>query len=354
MTASRQQAVEGALLRAWTGKGLVSTALLPLSWLYGCLAGLQRSLYRWGLRPRHRIPAVVVVVGNVVAGGAGKTPTTIAIVRHLRAQGHDVGVVSRGYGRRSDQTLEVLATSPADSVGDEPLLIHKATGVPVVVGRDRAVAATSLLEHHPAIRVIVCDDGLQHHRLARDVEVCVFDDRGCGNGRLLPAGPLREAWPRRPLQAQDKTDGVLVLHTGNHPAFAGFTAQRALQPFAQSQDGTRIPLEQLAQQQPYIALAGIAQPESFFTMLRAAGVPLQATIPLPDHYHFDSLPISFDRGYRLICTEKDAAKLWRLAPDALSVGLMLTPEPAFFHALDERLARALAAQLSSSHGHPTT
>lgn len=352
MGALRRQAVEGALLRTWGSKGALSTALLPVSWLYGLLAALHRGLYRVGLHESRRVPAVVIVVGNVVAGGAGKTPTTIAIVRHLQAQGHTAGVVSRGYGRRSSRTLEVDASADVEQVGDEPLLIHKATGAPVVVGSDRADAATFLLKHHPDVRIIVCDDGLQHHRLARDIEICVFDERGCGNGRLLPAGPLREPWPRRPLHGRPGTDmDALVLHTGGQAAFAGFSARRILQDYAQSLDGTRIALAQLP---PCIAVAGIAQPEAFFAMLRAHGVTLHDTVPLPDHYHFESIPSSIYGGQPVICTEKDAPKLWRRFPAALSVGLSLTPQASFFQALDTRVSQALAAQLSLRHGHPTS
>lgn len=355
MSARLRQAVERTLLQAWSNKGALSTALMPVAWLYAGLAGLQRTLYRRGWRTRRRVPAVVIVVGNVVAGGAGKTPTTIAIVQHLRAQGIAVGVVSRGYGRRSSQTIEVDDSNDVAQVGDEPLLIHKATGVPVVVGRDRAAAATLLLMRHPDIRIVVCDDGLQHHRLVRDVEVCVFDDRGCGNGRLLPAGPLREPWPRRSVHPElDAQGDALALHTGHHPAFAGFTAKRELQGVARTQDGSILTLDQLAQLPPGIALAGIAQPHAFFAMLQDRGISLRGTVALPDHYNFDSIPASIYGGYPLICTEKDASKLWRLAPQAYAVGLTLTPAAAFWQAFDARVQAALAAQLSSAHGHPTT
>ena len=355
MSARLQQAVERTLLRAWSNKGALSAALVPVSWLYAALAGLQRSLYRNGWRARRRVPAVVIVVGNVVAGGAGKTPTTIAIVHHLRAQGLAVGVVSRGYGRSSNHTLEVDPTTDATHSGDEPLLIHQSTGVPVVVGRDRAAAATLLLERHPDIRIVVCDDGLQHYRLERDIEVCVFDDRGCGNGRLLPAGPLREPWPRRSVHPElTARCAALVLHTGHHPAFAGFTAKRELHAVARLQDGTTLSLDHLAQLPPSIALAGIAQPDAFFAMLRDRGITLQETIALPDHYHFDSVPASIHGGQLLICTEKDATKLWRLLPQAYAVGLTLTPELAFWRTFDARVQAALAARLSSPHGHPTS
>jgi tetraacyldisaccharide 4'-kinase len=168
---------------------------------------------------------------------------------------------------------------------------------------------------------------------------------------------LREPWPRIALpQAGQHPDRLLVLHTGRHPAFAGFTAHRSLAPLALRRDGTRIPLATLNAPgaQPLMAVAGIAQPQAFFAMLQATGLSLTQTVALPDHYDFDSLPRSIHEGYQLICTEKDALKLWPSAPDALAVPLVQTAEPAFFHALDACLAERSAAALSSAHGHKTS
>ncbi|MFZ3118761.1 MAG: tetraacyldisaccharide 4'-kinase, partial [Variovorax sp.] len=182
-------------------------------------------------------------------------------------------------------------------------------------------------------RLIVSDDGLQHLALARDVEICVFDDRGIGNGWLLPAGPLREAWPR----ACD-----LVLHTGSRPAFAGFTARRSLADSAMSSQGATVPLAELVGR-PLIAVAGIARPESFFQMLRDKGLTPTRCIALPDHHGFDDwAPVAAGDG-TVLCTEKDALKLWRRQPDALAVPLRFEPVPAFLAALD--------AKLSSLDGH---
>ena len=282
------------------------------------------------------MPVPVVVVGNVVVGGAGKTPTVIALVRHLQAQGKAIGVVSRGYGRRTKTCLEVQPDANPSDTGDEPLLIRKATNAPVFVAPTRVAACHALLSAYPKTDIIICDDGLQHYALHRDMEICVFDNRGIGNGWLLPAGMLREAWPR-PVS--------LVLHTGNRPAFeTGFTAERRLADYAIAHDGSRIALRDLAQsQQPLAALAGIAQPEAFFTMLHERGVPIAHTIALPDHYDFDSYTRMLDKRYRLICTEKDAAKLWRIAPDALAVPLEFAPESGFFLALDALLKPLLKA-----------
>ncbi|MGB2881715.1 MAG: tetraacyldisaccharide 4'-kinase [Rhodoferax sp.] len=345
-----QQKLQRGLLQAWTHRGLVSHLLWPLSLLYRLLTWMHRLAYALGVTQVRRVPAVVIVVGNVVAGGAGKTPTVMALVQHLRARNLQVGVISRGYGRAEPSScLEVQTDSQPHSVGDEPLLIRRTTQVPVFVAPTRYVAAMALLARYPQTQIVVCDDGLQHYALYRDLEVCVFDDRGIGNNRQLPAGPLREPWPRTPLaRAGQRKERLLVLHTGSHPAFAGYTANRALANFATRRDGTQVALDTLTQagEKPLLAVAGIAQPESFFAMLRAISLPLVQTMALPDHYDFHSFPHNIYEGYRIICTEKDAAKLWLVAPDALAVPLQFEPDPAFFTALD--------ATLSSPHGHKTS
>ncbi|MCJ0763392.1 tetraacyldisaccharide 4'-kinase [Variovorax terrae] len=330
-----------ALQAAWLRRGGLAWLLWPVSLLFGALAALRRGLYRAGLLRIGRVPVPVIVVGNVVAGGAGKTPLVIALVRHLHERGWQPGVVSRGYGRRSQDCVEVQPSSPVAETGDEPLLIARAGAVPVFVARRRLDAARALLAAHPATDVIVCDDGLQHLALHRDIEICMFDDRGTGNGLLLPAGPLREPWPRRAAPAP-----ALVLHSGARPAFAGFTARRALAPEAVRADGSRLALAAL-RGRPLLALAAVARPEAFFDMLRAQGLQLARTLALPDHYDFDSWKRPPDEDLPLICTEKDAVKLWRTEPGALAVPLYFEPEPAFLQALDQLLPEAPRARLSS-------
>jgi tetraacyldisaccharide 4'-kinase len=349
--------VEHFLQATWSGRGVAATLLLPISWAYQLIAACRRQAYVLGLKPIRKMDALVLVVGNVVVGGAGKTPTVISIVKHLQARGLQVGVISRGYGRHSTATLEVTPTSPPEDVGDEPALVHRATGAPVVVGATRVQAAQTLLARYPQTQIVVCDDGLQHYALHRDVEVCVFDNRGCGNGWLLPAGPLREAWPRRALaQAGQSNERLLVLHTGTQPVFAGYRASRTLALEGLMSNGARIALSSLTQVggKPLFAVAGIAQPQAFFDMLSALGIPLAGTLALPDHYNFDSRLRISHGGYRLICTEKDAQKLWRVAPDSVAVPLVQTAEPAFWHALDAALDARLLRQLSFPHGHKTS
>ena len=322
-----------ALERAWLARGALARLLWPVSQLFGALAALRRALYRGGWLVTERVDVPVIVVGNVVAGGAGKTPVVMAVVRHLQAQGRAVGVISRGHGRRTADCREVHPDSDPRDVGDEPALLRRSTGAPMFVARRRIEAARALRRTHPEVRVIVSDDGLQHLALARDIEICVFDDRGLGNGWLLPAGPLRERWPRR---------SDLVLHTGARPAFAGYTAERSLADHALRSDGTRVPLNTLAGR-TLMAVAAIAQPEAFFVMLRARGLALSRCIALPDHHDYEDWIAVRHQDATVLCTEKDASKLWRQQPDALAVPLCFEPEPAFLRALD--------AKLSSLDGH---
>ena len=320
-----------ALQRAWRQRGALACLLWPLSLLMGLLVRLRRGLYAARILPSGHPGVPVIVVGNVVAGGAGKTPVVMAVVRHLQARGWRPGVVSRGYGRSSTDCRAVLPDSPPSAAGDEPLLIARQCKVPVFVASQRLEAAQALRQSHPDIDIIVCDDGLQHLALARNIEVCVFNNDGVGNGWLLPAGPLREPWPR-PVD--------LVVHAGTAPKGCRapcFAMQRSLAPTAVRADGSQVPLHQL-QAQPLLALAGIARPRDFFALLQQSGLEPQRTLALPDHYDYDSWQRPSDKPYTLICTEKDAAKLWRLHPDALAVPLQVEIAPGFFEALDAKLA----------------
>lgn len=323
--------------------------------LHGLLVRLRWLAYRKNYLKSKRFAVPVIVVGNVVAGGAGKTPLVIALVKHFQLQGLCVGVVSRGYGRTGDNFSEVHLTTPVCISGDEPALIKHATNAPVFVAKKRSDAVRHLLDSHPDTALVICDDGLQHYALHRDIEIAVFDDRGVGNGWMLPAGMLREPWPARQHRGID-----LVLHTGQVPAFAGFTSTRQLAPFALTADGRKLPLTEL-RSQPLIALAGIATPSAFFSMLRSLGLQLQKTISLPDHHAFQAWNKNFFAAdclnHTVLCTEKDAVKLFaqEIPPTqkVLAVPLEFTPEPAFFTALDARIAPLLTgvnSQVPSAHG----
>ena len=331
------------LQSAWYKRGLlsflVSTLLWPLSQVYKFLAFTHRKLYQFGIFKVNtvNVPVAVpvVVVGNIVAGGGGKTPTVIALVQHLQAQGIQVGVISRGYGRTSTECLEVKKDSKISDVGDEPASILIACSAPVFVANSRFEAASALLKTYPSTQVIISDDGLQHHALQHDIAITVFDDRGLGNGLLLPAGPLRES--------SVKTHNSLVLHTGNQATKLAnvvapqFTARRTLASYALTSDGSKVALTDLQARDNLLALAGIANPEAFFTMLRATGLNLVKTVSLPDHYHFNSILVNKYASYSIICTLKDAVKLWQVHPQALAVPLEFEPEPAFYVAFDAML-----------------
>lgn len=330
---------------AWTHRGVLARLLWPLAQLYRALTALHRLPWQRGWRRQARLPVPVVVVGNVVAGGAGKTPVTMALVQHLQASGWHPGVVSRGYGRNTRGCRAVTATSTAAEVGDEPLLIARRTGAPVCVAEQRLAAGRALLAGHPQCDILVCDDGLQHHALARDLEICVFNERGVGNGWLLPAGPLREPWPRT-------VDAVLYRGDrpgGNAPAFA---IERRLAPHAVTASGAQIALASLGGR-PLHAVAAIAHTEDFFAMLRAAGLALSATESRPDHYDFDGWQRFPRNDFQVICTEKDAVKLWSLCPQALAVPLHTELPQTFLDWLDARLAPLSSVHAGENHGSET-
>ena len=348
-----RQALEHLLRQTWQTRGWLSCVLWPLSWLMGGLVALKQALYRWGIFTYDRLPVPVIVVGNVMVGGVGKTPIVMALVEHLTRQGLRVGVVSRGYGRdaqdrQNHPIREVTSHSLAHQVGDEPLLIHTRCQVPVWIGAQRAKVARALLAAHPDVQVIVSDDGLQHAALARDIELCVFDERGIGNGWLLPAGPLREPWPR---SAPTNTTHRFELNTSSSElAFAkqAYSVQRRLSEVAYQANGTQRALHHW-QHQPAQALAGIAKPQVFFNMLQAQGVQLTNTIALPDHASTAELNVALVHAQHnpndVLCTEKDAVKLWPKQPEVWAVPLVVE--------LPQGLLDELQKALSTLVKHPS-
>ena len=307
---SGAQRLESILTRSWWRRepGLLAWLLWPLSACYRLVSSLRRLAYGVGLRRSHRAPVPVIVVGNLVAGGAGKTPTVIALVQALRDAGHVPGVISRGHGRRAGHAAAVQAHSPAAEVGDEPLLMHRRLGVPVWVARRRIDAARGLCAAHPEVDVLVSDDGLQHLALQRDVQLVVFDDRGLGNGLRLPAGPLRQPQPTYvPVNTH-------VLYNAPAPStpWPGACAQRRLAGAVALADWWRgaapeMPVLQALRGRPLLAAAGMAAPERFFSMLRDAGLQFD-TLPLADHHPF--VPLPWPPGTPdVLVTEKDAVKL---------------------------------------------
>jgi subfamily B ATP-binding cassette protein MsbA len=307
--------LEARFVDAWYGEASWPRLLAPLAWFQRRGAARRRLDHLTGRRTVWRAPVPVVVVGNVTVGGTGKTPFVIWLVEHLRALGHRPGIVSRGHGGTSNGSAErVSAASDPARVGDEPVLLAVRTGCPVWIGHDRAAAVGAMLAAD-ACTVVVADDGLQHYGLGRDFEIAVLDgQRLLGNGRSLPAGPLRE--PAERLQTVDwrVICGVPAGVSGVPAAAVAMDAVMRIRPVAFVDLVTRERLEpaEFCERHPAVdALAGIGNPARFAATLRELGIAarLQA---LPDHYRFTAADIVRSRGAIIVCTEKDAVKLRRL------------------------------------------
>lgn len=348
--ALQRSTIEEFLTRTWMQRGMAARVLLPLSWLFGALAALRRTAYRLQLTKAQRLPVPVIVVGNIFVGGTGKTPLTIWLVQALRDAGFHPGVISRGYGSSGAAPRTVTPESRAQEVGDEPVLIADRTHCPVVVSRDRVAAAQKLLAEHPATDVIIADDGLQHYRLARDIEVVLFDSRGVGNGWLLPAGPLREPASRRGdfTVVNGSHDEAEVLPgafrmrlaglMAEHLVSSGETTPRALRSFAQAVSGYS-PVQ-------IVAAAGIGNPARFFTLLRDAGLQFKE-MALPDHYDFADNPFEDVDAEVILITEKDAVKCRQNAALKNDPRIWVVPVTA-------QIDRALAEQIVEKlRGHST-
>lgn len=364
------------LNQAWLRRGPLAIALWPVSWLMAAIVKVRRLGFAKGWLASHRLPVPVIVVGNRVVGGAGKTPTTIALLQHLKAQGWHPGVLSRGYkadipggGDRVLLDASCAAALKAHQTGDEPMLIWRRTGVPLMIGRDRAASGQALLRAHPEVDVLVCDDGLQHLRLQRDIEIIVFDARGAGNGWLLPAGPLREPVHAAPMPGLLAAPLVLYNATKVSTFLPGHMAQARMAPLMSLSDWWRgatasthvapdatnphtcstaptLPAE-LAQASRLAgqvwAVAGIAHPQRFFDALRGMGLAHFDTLSLADHARLDELPWP-EQAREVVVTEKDAVKLdpERLANERPGcrvwvAALDLQPEASFWRALDAAL-----------------
>jgi tetraacyldisaccharide 4'-kinase len=291
------------LQRQWFEQRRLTPALwllLPLAWLYALVSGLKRRL-----ATPARLLVPVIVVGNLIVGGAGKTPLTLWLAQQLKARGWRPGIVSRGYGRSGDGVISVSADSQPTEVGDEPLLLARRGGVPVWVGRQRAAAGAALLAAHPEINVVLCDDGLQHYALARDVELVVFDERGAGNGWPLPLGPLRESLGRLLTIDAVVGNGFKGALPSVVPIF-----EMILQPgrFYRLDDPQQTcEAEGLRGRGRLHALAGIGNPERFFQTLNSLGLDCE-NHPFPDHHRYSSADLAFASDGILLMTEKDAVK----------------------------------------------
>lgn len=330
--------IEAWLHRTWSHRGLVPILLSPLSLVF-------RGVSEWKRRRSvaRRLPVPVVVVGNIYVGGTGKTPVTIALVRALREKSWTPGVISRGYGRSSDDVRLVTPDANALLTGDEPLLIAEETKAPVAVSRNRYRAALHLLEAHPEVDLIISDDGLQHHALARDVELAVVGARGIGNGWVLPAGPLRE-----PPSRLDTVDAI-VLNTTNETIISSrtprFAASSCFDVCRNLATGERASIDELAKRLEdskgrALAAAGIASPGRFFAMIRAHGIEPEE-LALPDHYDFAKNPFAGRDASLILITGKDAVKC-ATKPEIAGddriwvVGLELKLDDYLIELIDER------------------
>ena len=287
----------------WYSQNPVAWIMLPLSWLFCTVAIVRRFFYIKGWLASCGVDAPVVVVGNISVGGTGKTPLIIGLCEYLARQGFSPGVVSRGYGASLSGEHSVAANDDAAICGDEPLLVKQRTGCPVVVGKDRVAAARKLVAEHDC-DVVLSDDGMQHYRLRRDVEIAVVDaDRKFGNGYCLPAGPLRETESR--LSAVD-----MVVHHGITEDEYRFSLE--FEDTVNLVTGEHKSLDSFRDITVH-ALAGIGYPQRFFNQLRRYGLHL-IEHPFPDHHAFSLDDINFTDGLPILMTEKDAVKCARLQP----------------------------------------
>jgi tetraacyldisaccharide 4'-kinase len=308
----------------WQSRGLRSTVLLPFAALYGLGFRLDRAL-----KKPQRAPLPVIGIGNVTAGGAGKTPTTIALAHWLRAQGHTPHILTRGYGGKPQHAHRVSAQNSAAEVGDEALLL--AAAAPTWVGRDRLASARAAQQ--AGATILLADDAMQHHALHKDLQLLVIDGaRGFGNGRLLPAGPLRQP----PAAAAGAVP--LIIGAGEVPGITGALRAR-IAPMGDTA---------FLREGRWLAFSGIAYPQKFYTTLREAGAELAATLDFPDHHPFTAAELdrlqrsASANGLQLITTEKD----WMRLPIAKRAGVRYLPIALQFHDADA-LARALAPVLGT-------
>ncbi|MBT9517148.1 MAG: tetraacyldisaccharide 4'-kinase [Methyloversatilis discipulorum] len=324
----------------WRSRGVAAWLLWPLSLLFRLVSALRRAAFRAGLLRVDRLPVPVIVVGNIIAGGAGKTPLTLYLARALAARGWRPLIVTRGYGGRADAVHEVDARADVTESGDEPVLLARRSGLPVWVGRRRADAARAGLAAHPDCDLVLCDDGLQHYALARDVEIAVLDRRGVMNGFHLPAGPLRE--PPARLRTVDAVvlNGLPTPPEGVRTAFRmGLHGARFYRLDRPEQQAAAADLAGLRLH----AIAGIGEPARFFDHLRALGLEFVAH-PFPDHHVYSAQDLTFSGCDALLLTEKDAVKCHGLSDTPMWV------LPVEAH-LDPDLAGYIATRLAElKHG----
>ena len=289
-------------MKHWYRRGAVAWLLWPASLAFGFLGSARRILYRLRLLKSAHPGIPVIVVGNLTAGGSGKTPLVLWIAELLKRNGWSPAIVSRGYGGSGGVPRAATIASEAEDVGDEPIVLARRSGCPVWVGPDRLQVIEALRLQHADVDVVILDDGLQHYRLRRDVEIAVVDARGFGNGFLLPAGPLRE--PARRLKSLD----AVVCH--DNSALPGFRmALEGDMAHRMTDARDRRPVQAFSSHKVH-AVAGIGNPNRFFLHLARHGVRVMPH-PFPDHHRFAPGELEFGDDVEVLMTEKDAVKLRR-------------------------------------------
>jgi tetraacyldisaccharide 4'-kinase len=310
--------MENWLQKQWYSYTAWHVILVPVSWLFLSLVTFRKFLYRLGWFKSFRLPVPVVVVGNINIGGTGKTPLVIWLVEQLQEAGFKPGVISRGYGGDINTPTLVKAHSEPLQVGDEPVLIAKRCRCPVYVNANRVKAAQALLNTYPECNIIISDDGLQHYRLQRDVEIVVIDgEKGLGNGALLPAGPLREPATRLKKVDAVVVNGVLnkLFITGNVP---NINMQLVADTFYNLQNPDETANSQTFSKQRVLAIAGIGNPARFFQQLTQMGIQFKSQA-FPDHYAFKESDFNQHPADAILMTEKDAVKCQAFAKSSFWV-----------------------------------
>ncbi|OFZ66534.1 MAG: tetraacyldisaccharide 4'-kinase [Betaproteobacteria bacterium RBG_16_56_24] len=310
--------------------------LVPISMVFRALVAIRRAMYRDGALTSHRLLQPVIVAGNINAGGTGKTPLTLALAQQFVERGWHPLIISRGYGGASKQPRYVKATDDAHEVGDEPLLMARRNICPVWIGKDRVATAHAALQAHPQCDVVLCDDGLQHYRLRRDFEIAVVDvERGFGNGRMLPAGPLRE-----PVSRMETVDAAVM--NGGNSAEGLYAMRLSGDIFRNLLDPARQAAPADFQKTNNHAVAGIGHPQRFFRHLETLGIPFTPHA-FPDHHPYSATDLAYKDCDAILLTEKDAVKCTAFA-DARY--WMLRVDARIDPALMDKILRKIAP-----HGH---
>lgn len=338
----------------WERRGGGALVFLPLMLVYAAIVAARRFLFAHRVLPTWRADVPVIVVGNITAGGTGKTPLVLAVVGILRAHGWNPGVVARGYGRvppREQDARGVVRVLPdiatPEHFGDEPVLIARRTLAPVYISPDRPAAVRALLADHPEVNVVVSDDGLQHYALSRDLEIAVVDgERRFGNGLLLPSGPLREPVSRL------ATVNAIVMNGGGAPAIEGrphFAMRLGGERFVSLVQGRHMTPQEFAlhaRGRHVVAVAGIGNPQRFFDHLAALGVAAR-TLAFPDHHAYQASDLRLPEADIIVMTEKDAVKCGAFADARM---WLMRVEAELPDAFTEFLLTRVAAARRSAHG----